>query len=180
MFGRLWTLGMFGRMDGTKKSRTDVGGADVGGFGTDIAYPHSPAYLSFSLAGYLYRSDNFFNIENTGFWYPEKISCIIKADPIRERAKKMEFSAEVIAILIGFVGLVNGFVAGFITPLFDKYNWEKFWLMYVAWVLAGVLVWLAEINLFENYIANPLIGQILTAIVAGRGANLIHDVADSE
>jgi hypothetical protein len=41
-----------------------------------------------------------------------------------------------------------------------------------------VLVWLSGVNLFVEYIPNVLIGQALTAIVAGGGANLLHDLVD--
>lgn len=90
----------------------------------------------------------------------------------------MEFPAELLAIVIGFMVLSNRLVAALVTPIFDKYNLEKFWLMYVSWVLAGVLVFLADANLFEAYIANPMIGKVLTAVVAGGGANLLHDLTD--
>jgi hypothetical protein len=50
--------------------------------------------------------------------------------------------------------------------------------MYVAWVFAGVLVFLADVNLFAQFIPNLLIGKILTAIVAGGGGNLLHDLTD--
>jgi hypothetical protein len=91
----------------------------------------------------------------------------------------MEFPAELLAIVIGFMVLSNRLVAALVTPIFDKYQWEKFWLMYVSWVLAGVLVFLADANLFEAYIANPLIGKVLTAVVAGGGGNLLHDLTDA-
>jgi hypothetical protein len=55
---------------------------------------------------------------------------------------------------------------------------DKFWLMYVAWVMAGVLVFLADVNQFAQFIPNLLIGKILTAIVAGGGGNLLHDLTD--
>jgi len=34
------------------------------------------------------------------------------------------------------------------------------------------------VNLFATFIPNQLIGQILTAIVAGGGSNLLHDLTD--
>jgi len=92
----------------------------------------------------------------------------------------MEFVPEVLAIVVGFMVLANRLVAALITPLFEKYQWEKFWLMYVSWVLSGVLVWLAGVNLFEAFIPSPLVGQILTAVVAGGGANLLHDLTDKQ
>jgi hypothetical protein len=90
----------------------------------------------------------------------------------------MIFEPEVLAIVIGFMVLSNRLVAALITPIFDKYAVDKFWLMYVAWVMAGVLVFLADVNLFAEFIPNLLIGKILTAIVAGGGGNLLHDLTD--
>ena len=90
----------------------------------------------------------------------------------------MEFSPDILAVVIGFMVLANRLVEALITPIFDKYAVDKFWLMYVAWVVAGVLVWLAGVNLFVEFIPNELIGKILTAIVAGGGSNLLHDLVD--
>ena len=90
----------------------------------------------------------------------------------------MEFDAQVLGIVIGMMILANRLVAALATPLFERYGWDKFWLMYPAWILAGVLVWLTGVNLFAAYIPNVLIGQILTAIVAGGGSNLLHDLTD--
>jgi len=90
----------------------------------------------------------------------------------------MEFDIVTLGVVIGMMVLANRLVAALVTPLFDKYGWDKFWLMYPAWILAGVLVWLTGVNLFAAYIPNELIGKILTAIVAGGGSNLLHDLTD--
>jgi hypothetical protein len=92
----------------------------------------------------------------------------------------MQFNPEILAIVIGFMVLANRLVAALITPIFDKLNVDKFWLMYVAWILSGVLVFLADVNLFEAFIPNELIGKILTAVTAGGGANLLHDLTDQQ
>lgn len=91
----------------------------------------------------------------------------------------MIFEAGVLSIVIGFMVLANRLVAALITPFFDKYSWDKFPLLYIAWAIAGVLVFLADVNLFAAFIPNELIGKILTAIVAGGGSNLLHDLTDS-
>jgi hypothetical protein len=90
----------------------------------------------------------------------------------------MQFQPEVLAVVIGFMVLANRLVEALFTPIFDKYNVDKFWLMYVSWVLSGVLVFLANVNLFEFVIPSVIIGKILTAVVAGGGANLLHDLVD--
>ena len=90
----------------------------------------------------------------------------------------MEFDVTVLGIVIGMMVLANRLVAMLITPLFDKYGWDKFWLAYPSWILSGVFVWFTGLNLFAQFIPNPLIGQILTAVVAGGGSNLLHDLTD--
>ena len=71
-------------------------------------------------------------------------------------------------------------VSGLIAPLFVKFEWDSFYLMYVAWAVGGVLVYLGGVNLFAEYIVNPLVGQVLSALLAGGGANLLHDVIDKK
>lgn len=90
----------------------------------------------------------------------------------------MNFESEVLAIVLGFMVLANRIVEAMISPIFDRFELDRFWLMYIAWLVSGIFVWLAKVNLFAEFIPNPLIGQILTAITAGGGANLLHDIAD--
>ena len=90
----------------------------------------------------------------------------------------MEFDVTVLGIVVGMMVLANRLVAALITPIFDKYELDHFWLMFVAWIISGVLVWLTGVNLFAPYIPDALIGQVLTAIVAGGGGNLLHDLTD--
>ena len=92
----------------------------------------------------------------------------------------MQFQPEVLAIVIGFMVLANRLVEALVTPVFDKYELDKFWLMYVAWIAAGILVFLSGVNLFELVIPSMIIGQILTSIVAGGGANLLYDLVDNK
>jgi len=90
----------------------------------------------------------------------------------------MQLDEKVLGVVLGFMVLANRLVAMLVTPLFEKYGLDKFWLMYIAWVLAGVFVAFTGVNLFEMFIPDPLTGKILTAIVAGGGANLLHDLTD--
>jgi len=92
----------------------------------------------------------------------------------------MIFDASVLAVVAGFMVLANRLVDALVTPLFDKFGWDKFPIMYIAWAISGILVALTGVNLFGSVIPNALAGQILTAIVAGGGANLLHDFTDSE
>ena len=91
------------------------------------------------------------------------------------------FTAETIglvAVAIFLAAVAEFIVAGLVTPFFDKYGWDKFWLMYVGWAVASVIVAFSKINLFASYIPDPLIGQVLTAVFCGGGSNKIHDFFD--
>jgi len=90
----------------------------------------------------------------------------------------VEFDLAVLGVVIGFMVLANRLVAALVTPLFERYGWDHFALMYIAWAIAGVFVWLSGVNLFTAYIPDVLIGKILTAVVAGGGSNLLHDLVD--
>ena len=90
----------------------------------------------------------------------------------------MEFDVTTLGVVIGMMVLANRLVAALVTPIFEKYSLDKFWLMYPSWILSGVFVWFTGLNLFAPFIPNALIGQILTAIVAGGGSNLLHDLTD--
>lgn len=90
----------------------------------------------------------------------------------------MIYEPEILAIVTAFAVLANRFVELAITPLFDHYGWNKFPLMYIAWVVTAAIVGLTGVNLFASVIPDPIVGQVLTAIVSGGGANLLHDLVD--
>ena len=67
----------------------------------------------------------------------------------------MEFDVTILGIVIGMMVLANRLVAMLITPLWEKYGWDKFWLAYPAWILAGVFVWFTGVNLVCAFIPEP-------------------------
>jgi len=83
-------------------------------------------------------------------------------------------------IVSSFLALVaNRLVEALIKPIFERFKWDGFWLMYVAWAIAGGLVALTNANIFAAFIPNQVVGRVLTAIVSGGGANLLHDLFDA-
>lgn len=91
------------------------------------------------------------------------------------------FSSEIlarVAVSIFLSTVAEFLVSGLVTPIFDKFNVDKFWLRYVAWVIAGGIVAMSAMNLFESYIPNRIAGQALTAVFCGGGSNKIHDFFD--
>jgi hypothetical protein len=87
---------------------------------------------------------------------------------------------QALTILGGFAIIANRLTKAIFEPIFDKYLLDKFWLMYVAWIVAGVLVWASGANVFAYVMPSPLVGQILTAVAAGGGANLFHDLTEKQ
>lgn len=87
-----------------------------------------------------------------------------------------------VSIISGIAILTNRFVTALVTPLFDKYEWKRLYIMYIAWALSGLIVWLTGVNLFETLFEEKYVmaGKILTAIIAGGGANLLHDLTDKK
>jgi hypothetical protein len=83
-------------------------------------------------------------------------------------------SALTIALFLATVA--NRLTEALVVPVFDRMKWDHFWLLYISWVVAAIVVAFSGVNLFADYVPNPLIGQILTAIVAGGGANFIADL----
>ena len=83
-----------------------------------------------------------------------------------------------------FLALVNErLVEYLISPLFDRY-WEdgRWLLMYVALITGGVLSFLAGVDLLAAAgvtLAYP-VNLIVSAVLVGGGANLIHDLFFSD
>jgi len=86
----------------------------------------------------------------------------------------------VIVDYIALVVLVNRIIAGFFTPIMDAAKLDKKWLMYIAWVLAGLIIFSTDLNLFAAIIPDPMVGQILSAVAVGGGANILYDRGDNQ
>jgi hypothetical protein len=98
--------------------------------------------------------------------------------PISLGGEPMEF-VEMLTIAVFLSVVANRLIEALVVPVFGKYNLDTFWLLYVSWLVSGVLVWLSGVNLFVGYLPNLAIGQVLTAVVCGGGANFINDLFDS-
>lgn len=83
-----------------------------------------------------------------------------------------------IAIAVFMATVAERLTAALVVPVWDKLGWDKFYLMYPSWLIGSLLVALTGANVFGAYVPDPLAGQVLTAIVAGGGANLLHDLFD--
>jgi hypothetical protein len=87
------------------------------------------------------------------------------------------------ALTVGsFLALVTErVVAAILAPIKVKWPNVDYWfVLYPSWLLGGLLAYAAGINLLLTLVPNldPIFGRILTAIIVGGGANLIHDIFD--
>jgi len=82
-----------------------------------------------------------------------------------------------LAVLLAVVN--RAIVDYLVAPVRKRYPDADLWfLVYVSFVIGGVIGWLSGVNLFAAIPTLPLIlGRILTAACIGGGANLLHDVA---
>lgn len=73
----------------------------------------------------------------------------------------------------------NRIIEWFAVPAKRHYPRHDFWwLLYGALATGALLSWASGINLFDDFLPNPLVGRILTAIVVGGGSNLIHEITN--
>lgn len=92
----------------------------------------------------------------------------------------MQFDPAQLALLFGIATIANGIIEAIVKPLFEKFELDNFWLMYAAWFVAGVLSFLANLNIFGGVFASAIVGQVLTAVIAGRASNILHDLSDQK
>lgn len=87
---------------------------------------------------------------------------------------------EVLTAALFLSVVANRIVDALVEPIRKRYpDIDLWWLIYVTWVFGGALSWLAGANLFADLLPDtPMVGMVLSAILVGGGANLIHDVFD--
>lgn len=79
------------------------------------------------------------------------------------------------AILLALIA--NRLTEAVAAPLRKRYpKLDTWWLVYVSWLFGGVLVYFAGLNLFADYFASAVLGQILTAVAIGGGGNILDGI----
>lgn len=82
-----------------------------------------------------------------------------------------------IVVFLALVG--NSLVAALITPLFKKFKWDEFPLLYITWVITSAITYWSGANVFADFFPSPIIGHILTAVVAGGGAKFLRQIFET-
>jgi len=81
-----------------------------------------------------------------------------------------------------FLAIANKAIVDYLVePVKKKFPDVDYWfLVYVALVTGGFVGWISQANVFAAYIPDVLAGRVLTSILVGGGASLIHNVFDKE
>jgi hypothetical protein len=81
-----------------------------------------------------------------------------------------------------FLAAVNTKLVDWIAaPIRQRYpELDLWWMLYVALLTGALISWLAGVNLFAGLVENDLLGRILSALLVGGGASLIHDIFDDK
>jgi hypothetical protein len=85
--------------------------------------------------------------------------------------------AVALAVVGALAAIGEALTEFFIAPMWDRYELDRFWLTYVGALIAFALVLISGQNLLGEYLPANLtfVGRLLTAALAGRGSNWIHD-----
>lgn len=88
-------------------------------------------------------------------------------------------SAVVMATAL-LLAVANKSIVDFLAaPVRQKFPELDLWfLVYVSLATGAVIAWFGEVNVFEAIVPNVLLGRILSCILVGGGASLIHDIFD--
>jgi hypothetical protein len=105
-------------------------------------------------------------------------SILLVIKPLTIAAQTVVSATGPLVAAIMMATVAERLTAGLITPVFTKFKLDTFYLLYAGWAVGGLLVWFTKANVFADYVPDPLTGQVLTAVVAGGGGNLLHDLFD--
>lgn len=88
-------------------------------------------------------------------------------------------SAVVMATAL-LLAVANKSIVDFLAaPVRQKWPGIDLWfLVYVSLATGAAIAWFGEVNVFEAIVPNVLLGRILSCILVGGGASLIHDIFD--
>ena len=96
-----------------------------------------------------------------------------------DSVKTFEIVTTAFASITLLSAIVMGIIDILIKPFFLKFNWDVWWLPYVAFPIGAVLGWFTALNAFpwfpEPYV---WIGKILTSIACGIGPSKSYDWLD--
>jgi hypothetical protein len=75
--------------------------------------------------------------------------------------------------------VVEKLIAAIIQPIFVKFKWDTWWLLYVSFVVGGLLGWATGLNAFPAMFQAAWVGRLLTALACGAGPTFLYDLIDN-
>lgn len=92
-------------------------------------------------------------------------------------AVALDPGAVALALLLAVIN--NRIVAFLAEPVRKRYpGLDLWWMVYVSLATGFVLAWFSGANILAGVVPNGLVGAIVTGLLVGGGASLIHDVTD--
>ena len=82
------------------------------------------------------------------------------------------------AVAAAFV--IYKLVGAVVTPLWERYGLDAFWLAYIALAIGAPLAWFTGINALPVFGVAPVVGRVLTCLIIGLGPSFIYDMLDQE
>jgi uncharacterized membrane protein len=88
----------------------------------------------------------------------------------------MDFEALSVAVIASFA--VMKLIEALVSPLWDKYGLDRFWLLYVGFVPTAALAWFTGLNVLPVFAEAPIVGRVLTCLAMGFGPSFLWDLTE--
>jgi hypothetical protein len=75
--------------------------------------------------------------------------------------------------------IVEKLIAAIVQPVFLKLKWDTWWLLYVSFIVGGLLGWATGLNAFPTMFATAWVGRLITALACGAGPTFLYDMIDN-
>lgn len=77
-----------------------------------------------------------------------------------------------------FLAVINSKLIDYLkAPVLKRWpNADLWWVTYVALATGIGLTWLAQVNLFADWISSEVAGVLLSGVLVGGGSSLIYDI----
>ena len=90
----------------------------------------------------------------------------------------MDVGALGAALVAAFV--IERLVEALVSPVWDKFALDRFWLLYIAWAVGGGLAWATGLNALPVFAESAVVGRVLTCMLVGLGSSFIYDLVDNQ
>jgi hypothetical protein len=86
---------------------------------------------------------------------------------------------QVFLALIVLSIIIEKLIAAIIQPIFVKFKWDTWYLLYVSFVVGGLLGWATGLNAFPTLFTVAWVGRLITSLACGAGPTFLYDLIDN-